>query len=375
MWGLMVEEGIWHPPGGTRGLADRLVSRFGARGSDGCALRLSSPARQVLVERGQVAGVQLEDGEVLRSARVICNTDYRVAVASLLPADALPSSWRAAVLGAKVTCSNIQVCLGVRAADVDLSAFAQASRLITRREDAAQAPAKAPAPQSYAKGELELSLLTAEDSSLAPPGGAVIVLRAEAKLEDFQAFGPASDVRTEAYAGHKQALATELIAAAAELTAPGYALLMNQERARRAELRARLLARYAELSPFLERYARGSGPFLFERYGLAEVVYTPFFQRFYALEHYEGFELPDAPEYRRARDWVDACRAQPQAQQVTREQVIKLYYDYARGAGNGALAPGRARSSFAFAPDWRARPWPPREKYAGALSDAELGLV
>ena len=92
-------------------------------------------------------------------------------------------------------------------------------------------------------------------------------------------------------------------------------------------------------------------------------------------EHYEGFELPDAPEYRRARDWVDACRAQPQAQQVTREQVVKLYYDYARGAGNGALAPGRARSSFAFAPDWRARPWPPREKYAGALSDAELGLV
>ena len=42
------------------------------------------------------------------------------------------------------------------------------------------------------------------------------MLRAEAKLEDFQAFGPASDVRTEAYAGHKQALATELIAAAAE---------------------------------------------------------------------------------------------------------------------------------------------------------------
>lgn len=174
---------------------------------------------------------------------------------------------------------------------------------------------------------------------------------------------------------YERAVENMLIAAAAELTAPGYALLMNQERARRAELRARLLARYAELSAFLERYARGRGPFLFERYGLAEVVYTPFFQRFYALEHYEGFELPDAPEYRRARDWVDACRAQPQAQQVTREQVIKLYYDYARGAGNGALAPGRARSSFAFAPDWRARPWPPREKYAGALSDAELGLV
>ena len=54
---------------------------------------------------------------------------------------------------------------------------------------------------------------------------------------------------------------------------------------------------------------------------------------------------------------------------------MKLYYDYAKGAGNGALLPGRTKSSFAFEPHWRTRPWPPRDKYAVAATDAGLGLL
>jgi glutathione S-transferase len=64
----------------------------------------------------------------------------------------------------------------------------------------------------------------------------------------------------------------------------------------------------------------------------------------------------------------------PAAQQVTREQIIKLYYDYSKGAGNGTLLPGRSKSSFAFEPDWRVRPWPPKDKYGHSASDAELGM-
>lgn len=48
--------------------------------------------------------------------------------------------------------------------------------------------------------------------------------------------------------------------------------------------------------------------------------------------------------------------------------------DYAKGAGNGALLPGRRRSSFTFAPDWHARPWPPRGKHGHGATDEELGL-
>jgi glutathione S-transferase len=64
------------------------------------------------------------------------------------------------------------------------------------------------------------------------------------------------------------------------------------------------------------------------------------------------------------------------AMEVSIEQIVKLYADYALGAGSGALLPGRQRSSLVFEPDWRQRPWPPRDKYAQpGPSDAALGLV
>jgi glutathione S-transferase len=60
---------------------------------------------------------------------------------------------------------------------------------------------------------------------------------------------------------------------------------------------------------------------------------------------------------------------------VTREEIVKVYYDYAKGAGNGALLPDRSRSSFVFEPGWNNRPWPPKDKYNHAATDQELGLV
>ena len=96
--------------------------------------------------------------------------------------------------------------------------------------------------------------------------------------------------------------------------------------------------------------------------------------RFWFLDYYEDFRLPADDRYARVRAWHDACIAHPAAQQVTREQVVKVYYDYAKGAGNGALLPGRRRSSFVFEPDWRARSWPPRNKYDHSATDGELGL-
>jgi glutathione S-transferase len=153
----------------------------------------------------------------------------------------------------------------------------------------------------------------------------------------------------------------------------GYGWLMNQDPSRRDTLREGMLKQYAQLNDFLLEHAP-SGPFLFEDFGWAETVFTPFFQRFGFLEYYEGFTLPDEPRYARVRQWVDACLAHPAAQQVTKEEVIKLYYDYSKGAGNGALLPGRTHSSMAFEPDWRDRPWPPKNKYEHSATDAELGL-
>lgn len=159
----------------------------------------------------------------------------------------------------------------------------------------------------------------------------------------------------------------------AEFVAQGYAFVMNQSLERRDALREGMLKQYARLNGFLMEHAP-SRVFLFEDFAWAEAVFTPLFMRFWFLEYYEDFDLPADDRYARVRSWRDAALAHPAAQQVTKEQIVKLYYDYAKGAGNGALLPGRRRSSFVFTPDWRARRWPPKDKYGHSATDAELGL-
>jgi glutathione S-transferase len=172
---------------------------------------------------------------------------------------------------------------------------------------------------------------------------------------------------------YRRAVENMLTKMEGEFCSQGYLWVMNQNPERRDALRAGMLKHYERLNDFLLEHAPSS-KFLFEQFGWAETVFTPLFMRFWFLEYYEDFQLPAGERYARVRRWIDACVAHPAAQQVTKEQVVKLYYDYAQGAGNGALLPGRLQSSFAFEPDWRARPWPPKNKYQHSASDEELGL-
>jgi len=155
----------------------------------------------------------------------------------------------------------------------------------------------------------------------------------------------------------------------------GYAFVMNQRIEERDVFRDGMLKQYARLNDFLVEHGVSRGPFLFDDFGWAETVFTPLFMRFWFLEYYEDFALPDEALYARVREWRDACLSQPAAQQVSKEEIVKLYYDYAQGAGNGALLPGRKRSSFAFEPHWRTRPWPTRIKYETGATDEALGLL
>ena len=153
----------------------------------------------------------------------------------------------------------------------------------------------------------------------------------------------------------------------------GYGFVMNQDLARRDAARDRMLASYAALDAFLVEHAP-RGPFLFDTFGWAEAVFTPFFQRFWMLDYYEGFELPADDRFARVHAWREACLAHPAVQQTSRDEIVKVYYDYAKGAGNGALLPGRTRSSFVFEPHWSTRPLPPADKYNVSATDADLGL-
>jgi len=165
-----------------------------------------------------------------------------------------------------------------------------------------------------------------------------------------------------------------LCALEGEFCAVGYRMVMNQDRSLRDPFVQSMLRQYAALDEFL-RFHSPKGPLLFDGFGWAEAVFAPLFMRFWFLEYYEDFDLPDGADFARVRAWRDACLAHPAAQQVTREQIVKLYYDYARGAGNGALLPDRTTSSFAFDPPWPQRPWPPRDKYGPGASDEALGLA
>lgn len=154
----------------------------------------------------------------------------------------------------------------------------------------------------------------------------------------------------------------------------GYRMVMNRDRAKADGLREALLADYRWLNDMLMQH-NPDGTYLFDRFGLAECVYTSLMMRFWFLEYYEGFALPETKDFARVARWRAACLAHPATQQVSFDEIVKLYYDYAVGAGNGALLPGRSRSSFVFAPDWPGRPMPPKDKYDRIASDAELGLV
>jgi glutathione S-transferase len=171
---------------------------------------------------------------------------------------------------------------------------------------------------------------------------------------------------------YRHAVESMLVAREGGFAKAGYAFVMNRDAAARDAHRARMTDELAELDAFLRRHGAG-GPFLFDRFGWAETVFTPLFMRFWFLDYYEGFDIP--ADLAHVRAWRDACVAHPAAQQVAREQVVKLYYDYALSHGNGALPPGRARSSFVFEPHWRDRPWPPRDKFGPPATDRALGLL
>ncbi|SPF77945.1 glutathione S-transferase family protein [Pseudoprimorskyibacter insulae] len=177
--------------------------------------------------------------------------------------------------------------------------------------------------------------------------------------------------QTDAY---KRSVERFLITRQGEFAMTGYKFVMNRDRSKTDELREAHLAEYRWLNNELQHFAP-DGPFVFDDFGLVECVYTSMFMRFWFLEYYEGFTLPDTPDYARVAAWRSACMAHPAAQQVSHDEIVKLYYDYAIGCGNGALPEGRSKSSFTFDPDWRTRPMPPRDKYDRIASDAELGLV
>ncbi|MCP5195319.1 MAG: glutathione S-transferase family protein [Gammaproteobacteria bacterium] len=142
-----------------------------------------------------------------------------------------------------------------------------------------------------------------------------------------------------------------------------YHLLMNQRRERDAALIDQALKTWRWVNDFLVRY-NPDGTYLFdgEGFGIAELSYGPFFQRYCLNAYYRFFEVPETQDYLRVIRWRDAILREPVVIEtgMSNEAFIKYYYDYSLGYGNGAIPPGHKISSFDRTFPLEERPMPPR---------------
>jgi len=233
MWSLLCAKGIHYPAGGMRGLCDILADGLGwkapAHGAKTTSetmlnpqgpgsLMLQTEVKEILVDGGKARGLVLADGTRLEADAVISNADFKATFTRLCPRDAVPGELYRAVSMARQTASNLQVCLGLDASRVDLSAFTGASRIIYRRNDGGPPDDAGPDwdapeidPSALAGEELEATLLSADDPLLAPEEGAVLVIRVAVPHRHFARFRPRPRRRLPGYFAYKTALAQALV--------------------------------------------------------------------------------------------------------------------------------------------------------------------
>jgi phytoene dehydrogenase-like protein len=222
MWNLMCQQGIWYPKGGMRLFGERLansVAREKSEQESGVGeIRLGTEVAKIRVEQGRVLGVTLSDGTKIDGATVISNADYKTTFMKLMDPQVVPESWYGAVSNARQTGSVLQVCLALGSTKVDLSSFKEASRLIYRRkgaafqgEDELNWNAAQVDPKTVAGQELEISLWSRDDETLAPEGGAVMVIRTEADYSHFARYRPAWRARLPEYYEYKNRIGQAIL--------------------------------------------------------------------------------------------------------------------------------------------------------------------
>ena len=148
----------------------------------------------------------------------------------------------------------------------------------------------------------------------------------------------------------QKALSRVWIAWASDTFIPAmYTLLMNQERAQDETLQQEALASFAQLNRWLMEH-NPTGTYAWDTFGMVDLSFAPFFQRYCLNEHYRGFRVPETAEFARVLKWRDALLAHPVVKTtgMANEKYIQYYYDYSLGYGDGEIPPGREKSSFAL---------------------------
>ena len=214
--------GGYYPRGGSGVLGQALADAVKRHGGK---VLLKTPVAEILIEQGRAAGIRLANGRRIKARAVISNADYKRTFLDLVPAEALPSGFRAAVAAAAPATSAFMVHLGI-IGQLDITPIARA-----RLDDGTPMGLVAPnlvdagaAPAGF--GTLELIVLVPNKlaASWFPTAGAV-------DDRDYRA--------SAAYASAKAALGDRMVAAAETLI---------------PDLRARIVTRHDATPITMARY-------------------------------------------------------------------------------------------------------------------------
>jgi phytoene dehydrogenase-like protein len=215
MWASMSEIGIWFPSIGIYGICDRLAAAVGEGGGE---IRLRRSAAHILVEGGRAAGVRTADGEEFRAPVVIANADYKQTFLDLLnPAD-VPPAHLEAVRRTPYTGSELCVYLGLDASRVDWTRMRAEHLFFQKVSGAADDPASDS--EDFDGREIEICRWSENAPDAAPPGKAVVVLRAGSEFRLFEDWRTGDRTRKESYREAKARLARNLVRTA-EAALPG----------------------------------------------------------------------------------------------------------------------------------------------------------
>ncbi|MDV2997934.1 MAG: All-trans-zeta-carotene desaturase [Chroococcidiopsis sp. SAG 2025] len=115
---LEFAQGVWHPVGGFRALAQGLAK---AAQDLGVQIQLNCRVHQVWIEQGQVRGIELADGKRLNFDAVVINADFGYAIRHLLPTSARGRYTDRKLKQMKFSCSTFMLYLGVNRRYEDLA--------------------------------------------------------------------------------------------------------------------------------------------------------------------------------------------------------------------------------------------------------------
>lgn len=177
-----------YPIGGSRALVEALVRGLQKYGGQ---VQLNAHVEQVLVEQRRAVGVRLRDGVVLKARRAVISNASVWDTLKLLPADAVPSSFRQQRQATPACDSFMHLHLGITAAG--LPADLACHHIVVNDWEAGIT-----APQNV----VLISIPSLIDPSLAPPGHHVIHVYTPGN-EPYRLW-QGMDRRSQTYAQQKQ---------------------------------------------------------------------------------------------------------------------------------------------------------------------------